>query len=196
MFSSFQFERRHAFCALACAVALFVAGCDDTEIHANAPVKQAPAPVAFSHPMSVAPDTLASPPAREAVAPPAPPVFDSDELAIAIPSSKPPAPHKPPEAPVAEAENSHPSAPQIAPQLSQVDQAAYQRKTLDQISTAERNLLRANGKQLNAAQQDLVEKIRSFLGQSRDASKDGDWIRAQNLAQKAQLLSAELINSL
>jgi hypothetical protein len=48
---------------------------------------------------------------------------------------------------------------------------------------------------LNAAQQDLVGKIRSFLSQSRDASKDGDWSRAQNLAQKARLLSDELINS-
>jgi hypothetical protein len=40
-----------------------------------------------------------------------------------------------------------------------------------------------------------VGKIRSFLSQSRDASKDGDWARAQNLAQKARLLSNELINS-
>jgi hypothetical protein len=42
----------------------------------------------------------------------------------------------------------------------------------------------------------LVEKIRSFLGQSRDAGKGGDWVRAQNLSQKARLLSAELIASL
>ena len=41
----------------------------------------------------------------------------------------------------------------------------------------------------------LVEKIRSFLAQSLDASKSGDWARAQNLAQKARLLSTELINS-
>jgi len=49
---------------------------------------------------------------------------------------------------------------------------------------------------LNAAQQDLVGKIRSFADQSRDASKAGDWARAQNLAQKARLLSVELLNSL
>jgi hypothetical protein len=49
---------------------------------------------------------------------------------------------------------------------------------------------------LSAAQQDLVEKIRSFVSQSRDASKSGDWARAQNLAQKARLLSIELLNSL
>jgi hypothetical protein len=57
-------------------------------------------------------------------------------------------------------------------------------------------LAQANGKQLSAGQQDLEEKIRSFLVQSRDASKSGDWARAQNLAQKARLLSVELVNSL
>lgn len=53
-----------------------------------------------------------------------------------------------------------------------------------------------NGKRLSAAQQDLADKIRSFVSQSRDASKGGDWDRAQNLAQKARLLSNELLNSL
>lgn len=49
---------------------------------------------------------------------------------------------------------------------------------------------------MSAAQRDLIEKIHSFVSQSRDAGKDGDWARAENLAQKARLLSAELINSL
>ena len=68
-------------------------------------------------------------------------------------------------------------------------------KTTDDIAAAEANLQRASGRQLNAAQQDLVEKIRSFFWQSRDAGKGGDWVRAQNLSQKARLLSAELIDS-
>lgn len=49
---------------------------------------------------------------------------------------------------------------------------------------------------MSAAQKDLVEKISSFLEQSRDAVKTGDWTRAQNLAQKARLLSLELVSSL
>lgn len=92
-------------------------------------------------------------------------------------------------------ELAHPPAPQISPQLSPGDQAAYERKTGEDTSVAEKNLQETSGKQLNAAQQDLVGKIRSFLSQSRDASKDGDWVRAQNLAQKARLLSVELVNS-
>jgi len=57
-------------------------------------------------------------------------------------------------------------------------------------------LQQANGRQLSAGQQDLVEKIHSFLDQARDASKGGDWARAQNLAQKARLLSTDLVDSL
>jgi len=94
------------------------------------------------------------------------------------------------------AEPAHPPAPQISPQLSSADQASYERKTSEDISVTERNLQQTNGKQLRAAQQDLAEKIRSFLSQSREASKQGDWARAQNLSQKARLLSFELIGSL
>jgi hypothetical protein len=85
---------------------------------------------------------------------------------------------------------------QITPELSPGDQASYERKTTDDLAVAEKNLGQANGKQLSAAQSDLVAKITSFASQSRDASKSGDWARAQNLAQKARLLSVELLNSL
>lgn len=53
----------------------------------------------------------------------------------------------------------------------------------------------ALGKQLNPTQTDLVGKIRAFLGQAREAIRDGDWLRALNLAKKAQVLSAELVGS-
>jgi hypothetical protein len=86
-------------------------------------------------------------------------------------------------------------APQISPQLSPGDQASYERKTKEDAAMAEKNVQRANGKQLNAAQQDMVEKVRSFLADARDASKSGDWARAQNLALKARLISVELVNS-
>lgn len=117
------------------------------------------------------------------------------------PRPKPlPKPAKPPSETAAESGSeqapARPPAPQISPQLSPDDQAAYQRRTSDDIAAAEKNLQSADGKQLSAAQQDLVEKIRSFVSQSRDASKGGDLTRAQNLAQKARLLSVELVNSL
>jgi hypothetical protein len=144
--------------------------------------------------MTTAPDTDATPPV-EAVAPPIPsaPPTPSE---VTIPPAKPPALRKPvPGQTTADAasEPAHPAAPLISPQLSASDQATYQRKTDEDARIANKNLQDAGGKQLNAAQQDLVEKINSFLAQSRDASKDGDWARAQNLAQKARLLSVELI---
>lgn len=52
-----------------------------------------------------------------------------------------------------------------------------------------------NGRKLNATQNDMVEKIRGFLGQAQEAIQAGDWFRAQNLASKAELLSEELVRS-
>jgi hypothetical protein len=145
--------------------------------------------------MTSAPDTDAIPPVEATATPPE----------VAVESAPPPdsipvtrAPRRPIEQPVAEAAAeppARPAAPQISPQISPVDQASYERKTNDDVSMAKKNLQAAQGKQLNAAQQDLVDKIRSFLAQSLDASRSGDWARAQNLAQKARLLSVELMNS-
>jgi DNA replication initiation complex subunit (GINS family) len=83
----------------------------------------------------------------------------------------------------------------ISPQLTPVEQAAYQRRTNEAITTAESNLHQAGGRQLTAAQRDLIEKINGFLKQAHDAIQDSDWGRAQNLAQKAQFLSVDLVNS-
>jgi hypothetical protein len=116
---------------------------------------------------------------------------------MATEPSTPPAPkRKPEEHPIQAEQAAAQHAPQIAPQISPSDQSMYQRKTADDLNAAEHNLDQTKGKHLSAAQQDLADKIRSFVSQSRDASKGGDWDRAQNLAQKAHLLSTELLNSL
>jgi len=148
--------------------------------------------------MNVAPDTDATPPPETVDAPPTlPPAPTPTPETVTVAPPKPVPPRSPREASIeTEAEQPvHPPAPQISPQLSPSDQATYERKTVEDSAAAEKNLLQTSGKQLNAAQQDLVGKIRSFLSQARDASKDGDWARAQNLAQKARLLSEELIGS-
>jgi len=181
------------------ALPLVLSGCNETKVHAAAPVAAAPSPASTERPMSVAPDTDAAPPAEVVASPPAlPPPAALPPAPVTLAPPKPAPPRRTAGEPAAESEAeqpSHPPAPQIAPQLSPSDQATYQRKTTDDIDGAERNLQQTSGKQLNAVQQDLVGKIRSFLAQARDASKDGDWARAQNLAQKARLLSDELIGS-
>jgi len=152
-------------------------------------------------PMTTAPDTDASPPPENATAPP-PAVTVAANPApppVAPPPSKPVAPRRASNEQAsadAEGQPSRPAAPQISPALDADAAAIYQRKTNDDISVAENNVQQVNGKQLSAAQTDLADKIRSFLAQSREAIKDNDWPRAQNLAQKARLLSVELINSL
>ena len=80
--------------------------------------------------------------------------------------------------------------------MSPAEEAELKRQTQSAVAEAEANLRRASGRYLNEAQRDLVEKIQSFLAQSREAGEIPDWSRARILAEKARLLSTELVNSL
>ena len=53
----------------------------------------------------------------------------------------------------------------------------------------------ANGRQFNAAQKDLAGKISGFLAEAHEAIMADDWVRAQSLAEKARVLSVELVKS-
>jgi outer membrane biosynthesis protein TonB len=185
--------------ALACSLALGAAGCTHERVHAAVPVSAPPLVLSpeTDHPMTIAPDTDATPPLEAQASPPTMPPEATPPEPMPMEPSTPPAPKRKPEEHPAQAEQPPAQhAPQIAPQISPSDQSIYQRKTADDLNAAARNLDQTNGKHLSAAQQDLADKIRSFMSQSRDASKSGDWDRAQNLAQKARLLSTELLNSL
>jgi hypothetical protein len=83
----------------------------------------------------------------------------------------------------------------MSPQLSPAERATYERKTNEDLAAAEKNLQQAYGRDLTAAQHELVEKIRGFIWQAREAIRESDWVRARNLAQKAYVLSVELVNS-
>jgi hypothetical protein len=86
--------------------------------------------------------------------------------------------------------------PLIAPQLSPQEAAEAQQQTTQSLSIAEKNLALARGKTLDAAQSDLVSKIRGFIKDAREAARIADWSSARNLAKKAQVLSEELAGSL
>jgi hypothetical protein len=86
--------------------------------------------------------------------------------------------------------------PQLAPQLSAAETSAAQQQTNQSLGIAERNVGTSEGKTLNAAQQDLASKVRSFMAEAREAARTGDWIRARNAAKKAEVLSQELAGSL
>jgi hypothetical protein len=181
-----------------CGLSLVTGGCARKTVQAAAPVASPPSANA-DRPMNTAPDTNAEPPVETASVAPALPANASPSAPVTMPTrrSNPSPPRPAPQQAPAEADAAvRPPAPQIFQQLSAGDQANYERRTSEDTSAAERNLQAASGKKLSASQRDSVEKIRSFLSQSRDASKSGDWARAQNLAQKARLLSVELVNSL
>lgn len=84
----------------------------------------------------------------------------------------------------------------IAPQLTAQESAVAQQQTNQSLSLAEKNLESTRGKNLNAAQLDLVSKIRGFIKDAREAAQVKDWSRARSLAKKAQVLSVELAGSL
>ena len=113
--------------------------------------------------------------------------------------SVPPRPHVNPapaaaaSAPTADAEK--PEAPTIAVQMSKEESAAAMQETNQSLDIAEKNLASTSNKRLNAAQNDLVSKIKGFLKDAREAAQAGDWARARNLAKKAQVLSEELVRS-
>ena len=87
-------------------------------------------------------------------------------------------------------------APLLAPQLSEQEIAAAQQQMNESIAITQKNMSSAKGHKLSPTQSDLASKVNSFLQESRDAAKDGDWTRAKNLAKKAQVLSEELADSL
>jgi hypothetical protein len=87
-------------------------------------------------------------------------------------------------------------APLIAPQLTPEDAAAAKQQTDQSLNIAEKNLATTQGKKLSPAQTDLASKVRGFVSDARDAARASDWVRARDLAKKAQVLSEELAKSL
>lgn len=181
--------RKLSLFALLCAASAGLAGCANKHI-----VRAAPPSVSTPPPDETAPMPVPAPP---------PPVDTTEEPAPEVPSPMPPpvpgkkpaAPRRPAPAETADPAPAKPAAPQISPQLSARDLQATKSNTTANITSAEQNLQVANGKQLSPAQKDLTEKIKGFLNQSHEAIMADDWIRAQNLAEKARVLSAELVKS-
>jgi len=79
--------------------------------------------------------------------------------------------------------------PGVSPQ-----QASRQLETTNQLlaKTAE-NLKIVEARQLNAGQQDTVKQIKTYMDQSKAATKGGDVQRAYTLANKARMLSGDLV---
>ena len=86
--------------------------------------------------------------------------------------------------------------PVLAPELAPQELELAKQHTNESLNITQRNLQAAKGRRLDSVQTDLVSKISGFADEARQAAKEGDWTRAQNLAKKAQVLSQELAGTL
>ena len=84
-------------------------------------------------------------------------------------------------------------AAQIAPDVTPAE-ATRQRRNAEQLLGSTDNLLeQLAGRTLDARQQETVGQIRNYMDGARSALKEGDTRRASTLAQKAHLLSEDLV---
>jgi hypothetical protein len=185
--------RHRELLVLLCAAALVSAGCANKQI-----VRASPPPSVADAPTEAPPPVPAPlpPPATDTKAEPPPEVTAPPAATLPTPAKRP-VPRRPAAPETAEAAPAppKPAPPQISPQLSARDLAKTKSNTTSNITTAEKNVQATTGKQLNAAQNDLVEKINGFLTQAHEAIVADDWVRASNLADKARVLSLELAKS-
>jgi hypothetical protein len=180
-------------CAVAASLSLFCSGCAHNKVHAAAPVTVSPTPPA---PVATQ-DTTKSPasiPAPNTGTPASPVSTTSAPTAL---NPKPDNPKRPVTTPpAASADQDHPAAPQISPQISASDQSQLQQQANQYVATTTQNLHHADGRDLNATQKDMVDKIRGWLDQAQQAIQTSDWERAKNLSEKAYLLSLDLLKTL
>ncbi|HEV2299587.1 MAG TPA: hypothetical protein VGR72_13860 [Candidatus Acidoferrales bacterium] len=185
--------------AVAGCLAFSAAGCARHRTAALPPVTEAPQPTqsVTIPPVETTKPADAAPPASQTqTQPPAPQPQTAQQTPPATTAPPVDAPPKTDAPKKITVEPPKPPAPQISQQLSPGDEAELQKQTNQYIGDAEKNLHRADGRDLNANQRDMVEKINGFLNQVHEAMKTSDWTRARNLSQKAFLLSVELANSL
>ncbi len=172
--------------ALCCAAIFMLSGCAERKVHAfpwaTAMVVRPNPPVAhgdLSPADDLAPDFRIEPPSTNGK------IFGA--------RSVPARPHVNP--PMQTEAVDAASTTGLVPELSPQDTAAAKQQVADSIAIAERNLVAARGRKLLPAQSDIVSKINGFMTEAREASREGDWARARNLAKKAQILSQDLASS-
>jgi hypothetical protein len=111
---------------------------------------------------------------------------------LAAPRSAPPRPRVAPAPPADPPPAEKPAEPIIVPDLTAAQLTAAKAETQHSLDVAENNLSQAQGKQMNAAQEDVASKVRGFMESAKEAMRNRDWVRAKNQAKKAEVLSQQL----
>jgi hypothetical protein len=80
----------------------------------------------------------------------------------------------------------------ISPGMSNQEASEDLNSTNQLLASADSNLKQIANRKLDDAQQDTVRQIRSYMEQAKTAATNGEVQRAYTLANKANLLSADL----
>jgi hypothetical protein len=110
------------------------------------------------------------------------------------PPPTPPPPSAPPTPPPPEKEPPSPP-PVLSPQVGVEGESRQRWDAEAKIQGAEKIVKRIDQKTLAAEQQELFSTIQSFLSKAREALSLGDFLRAFNLAEKAQILAEGLLST-
>lgn len=102
---------------------------------------------------------------------------------VPAPPKPSPSPKEPPAPP-----------PVLAPEVGSEAQSRQKREAEAKIEGAEKIVEQIDRKTLANEQQEIFATIQSFLSKAREALSIGDFLRAFNLAEKAQILAEELLH--
>jgi len=136
----------------------------------------------------------------EATVTPPPPTPKPKPKRVTKPKPPSPAPEKPvdktaenkPTKTVVTEGGTQPTSAPLSPAVPN-EQALHQKQNTSQLLESADYNLKNITRSLSADEQAIVQHIRSYMQQSRDATRDGDTERAYNLALKAHLLCDELM---
>ncbi len=128
---------------------------------------------------------IPAPEAQPLPPPPAPPKKKAPSAGAQVPavSAEPPVP--PPAAPT----------PQLRPILSAGQKQELERLFNERLKRTQGLLASIGSRQLSAEQNDVVQQIRTFLKQAEE-SREADLLRANNLAERAEVLAQDLAKRL
>jgi hypothetical protein len=84
----------------------------------------------------------------------------------------------------------------LSPQVGRANEDRLKQESSDRIQKAEEIIRQIDQKKMNKDQQDTFSTIQSFLANAKEAITAKDFLRASNLADKAQILAQELFRAL
>jgi len=102
----------------------------------------------------------------------------------------PPPPKAPPPRP-----KSVTPPPVLSPQMGQAEEEHQRQEADGKIQKAEQTVQQVDQSKLAKDQQETYATVRSFIGNAKEALSAHDFVRANTLAEKAQLLADDLLHS-